>query len=77
MANTNVFQFRSFITTSSQPSLSIQGILAKRVIQIRRVQPVYSREMSSVMKKRRSKMNKHKLKKRRKALRMNTKASRA
>jgi Mitochondrial domain of unknown function (DUF1713) len=32
--------------------------------------------LSSTMKKRRMKMNKHKLKKRRKALRMNTKASR-
>ncbi len=38
--------------------------------------PMIIRRMSSTMKKRRMKMNKHKLKKRRKALRMNTKASR-
>lgn len=35
-----------------------------------------SRQMSSLMKKRRSKMNKHKLRKRRKSLKMNTKQSR-
>ena len=38
---------------------------------------LFQRVFSSTMKKRRMKMNKHKLKKRRKALRMNTKASRA
>jgi hypothetical protein len=38
---------------------------------------VFARTMTNLVKKRRAKMNKHKLKKRRKLLRMNTKQSRA
>lgn len=74
----HIFQFRNFVTAIGQPnpSLSMNVVRSNRIVN-NVVQPIYAREMSSTMKKRRSKMNKHKLKKRRKALRMNTKASRA
>jgi hypothetical protein len=49
-------------------SIVQKGTMSKSLVSVNR--------MSSTMKKRRMKMNKHKLKKRRKALRMNTKASR-
>lgn len=57
---------RSMMTLSS--SIVQKGAMSKSLVSVNR--------MSSTMKKRRMKMNKHKLKKRRKALRMNTKASR-
>ncbi len=61
---------RSMITVS--PS-----IVQKKVISPIPSSPMACvKRLSSTMKKRRMKMNKHKLKKRRKALRMNTKASR-
>lgn len=70
-----VLQTNSFITLRS-PLVSsgcASGVLAVRSPACA---PMCVRQMSSLMKKRRTKMNKHKLKKRRKALKMNTKQSR-
>lgn len=61
---------RNMITVSST-------IAHKKIVSPTSSSPIACvKRLSSTMKKRRMKMNKHKLKKRRKALRMNTKASR-
>ncbi len=66
---------RNFMTL---PSTSFCSVLASKVPAVSKESvPFTVRQMSSLMKKRRSKMNKHKLKKRRKSLKFNTKQSRA
>jgi hypothetical protein len=71
-------QSRSLMTTNYALNFSKMGRTSLNLVGIFNVKRVNDQfiRFSSTMKKRRMKMNKHKLKKRRKLLRMNTKASR-